>query len=453
MDQQIYTNTYLKVGDWFAHQRLGGNADILGGHAFDDWYERYGKEHPEWFALQPDGTRLQIGGRARLCVSNESLAAEVARDRLKYAEKHPGSYIPMAPNDGGATNFFCMCPECRKLDPANGPAIELLFGKGPGRTQRWMGTYVSLTDRYVNFWNRVAAQVLAKSPDARFTTYAYSAYRDAPLSAALDPAYSVGFVGLTYLNDGVRQEDLQRWNGWAAQASSLYLRPNLLLQGASYPCNYAVEMAKDLAHCYQTGLVGADFDCITHDWATRGMVYYALARLLWNPGQPGEEIVADYCRTGFGPAEKPVRRYFEELELATQDIARFSTAPNAGNIGQTREEEIDAPVLTARERWERSLPKAFTAERLARMEAALNEARESAGNNETVRKRVDFLRVGLDYARLQTASYKAQQNGDDIKPSLQALLDFLRHTAETQPLAINTAYLLYEQGARFRALQ
>lgn len=453
MDQKTYTDSYLEVADWLPMQRLGGNTSILGGHAFDNWHERYGEQHPEWFALQPDNTRLQIGGRARLCDSNESLAAEVAKDRLKFAEANPGVYVPMAPNDGGSTNFFCMCPECRKLDPANGPAIELLFANGPGRTERWMGKYVSLTDRHVTFWNRVAGLVLAKMPDVHFTTYAYSAYRDAPLGAPLNPAYSVGFVGLTYLNDGVRQEDLDRWNGWAAQSSSLYLRPNLLLQGASYPVNYAVELAKDLAHCYRTGLVGADFDCITHDWATRGLVYYALARLLWNPGLSGEDIVADYCRMGFGSAAQPVQEYFQELEQATRDIARISTTAEAGKIGQTREEEIGAPVMTARERWERSLPQAFNPERLAKMGQHLATARQLAGNDETVRQRVDFLAVGLEYARLQTATYTAQYEGGDLKPAIQDLLTFLRQTAKTNPLAINTAYLLYEQGARFRILQ
>ncbi|HRJ72336.1 MAG TPA: DUF4838 domain-containing protein, partial [Terrimicrobiaceae bacterium] len=453
MDEASYKRNYETAGDWLLLQRLGGDASILGGHAFDDWHSRYGQTHPEWFALQPDGTREQIGGRARLCDANEDLAAEVAKDRLKYAEAHPGAYIPMAPNDGGATNFFCMCPECRKLDPANGPAIELLFGTGPGRSERFMGRYVSLTDRHVTFWNRVAAKVLAVKPTARFTTYAYSAYRDAPLGAPIHPAYSVGFVGLTYLHDGIRKEDLARWDGWAAQSSSLYLRPNLLLQGISYPYNYVGEMARDLAHCYRTGLIGADFDCITHDWATRGLVYYALARLLWNPGLSGTDIVDDYCRTGFGPAAEPVKKYFAELEQATRDMARLSAETETPASGQAREEEIGAPVLTARERMERSLPQAFHAARLDRMTSLLDEAREIARNDPTIGQRVDFLAVGLEYARLQTATYQAQQAGEDPRPALEALREFLRETAEKQPLAINTAYLLYEQNARFRILQ
>jgi hypothetical protein len=449
--EEAYKEKYKPTGAWPSLQRLGGNMSILGGHAFGDWYKRFGQQHPDWFALQPDGTRVQMGGRERFCESNQNLAAEVAKDRLQFAAENPGKVIPMAPNDGGSFNFFCMCPECRKLDPSNGPPAELLFAKGPKRTERFYLKYVSLTDRHVTFWNRVAALVLAKKPDAQFTTYAYSAYRDAPLGDALNPAFAVGFVGLTYFNAGERQDDRERWDRWAARASRLYLRPNALLGGRNFPSNYTKELAEDLSHCFQTGMVGVDFDCITHDWATRGLNYYALAKLLWNPGLSAEEIVDDYCRTGFGPAAKSVRAYFDELAECTREAARLNTPEK--KVGEAREEEVEAPVMSARERMERSLLAAYSKERIDRMQALLDSAREQAKGDEKVSQRIDFLAVGLEYARLQSASYAAQQQGGDLKSAMQNLLEFLRHTSKTNPLALNTAYLLFEQGARFRILQ
>lgn len=451
-DEETFKGKYRDVSQWPRVQRLGGDLQIRGGHAFQGWYERFGESHPDWFALQPDHTRIQIGGRERLCVSNLSLVDEVAKDRLKYlAEKPPGTIVPLAPNDGGATNFFCMCVECRKLDPLDGPPVEMLFGKGPKRAERFTVKYVSLTDRYVTFFNRVAKKVLAEKPDARFTTYAYHLYRDAPLGAPLDPAFTVGFVGLTYFSEADRRKDLERWDKWAARSSNLYLRPNALLGGRDFPCNYTKELAEDLGHCYQTGLVGTDFDAITHDWATRGLNYYVLARLLWNPGLSAEVIVEDYCRTGFGSAAEPVGRYFAELAEATRATALTMGPPKQSE--DVREEEVGVKIVPVRERMQRALLAGYTKERLERMAALLALARESAKGDEIVLRRVEFLAAGLEYARLQIATYSVEYAGGDLKQPMQELLDFLRRTSTSQPLAINAAYLLFDQGARFRILK
>src|ERR1700749_1399819 len=62
-------------GSWASWNGLGGNVGIVGGAAGcglrGGWAE-YGATHPEWFALQADGTRDQSKARERwrLCVSN-----------------------------------------------------------------------------------------------------------------------------------------------------------------------------------------------------------------------------------------------------------------------------------------------------------------------------------------------------------------------------------------------
>jgi len=63
--------TQAEIG-WGHWHRLGGQLGIRGGHAragLKGGWEKHGAEHPEWFALQADGTRDQskVGGRFRLC--------------------------------------------------------------------------------------------------------------------------------------------------------------------------------------------------------------------------------------------------------------------------------------------------------------------------------------------------------------------------------------------------
>lgn len=449
-DEKTYVAKYEGVRQWSAAQRLGGKR-MSGGHVFGGWYEKYGEEHPDWFALQPDGTRIQIGGRERLCVSNLELAKEAAKNRLEFAEENPDKLIGLGPNDGGSTNFFCMCPACRALDPSNAPPIELLFSKNPDRRRGFMQPYVSLTDRFVTFFNRVAGEVLKIKPDAKFTTYAYSAYRDAPLDAPLDPAFTVGFVGLTYYDKALRQEDLNRWNRWTHKASSLYIRPNVLLGGRFFPTNYSKELGEDLNHCYQTGMMGADFDGATHDWATRGLVYYVLARLLWNPSQSVEPIVEDYCRKGFRPAAEPIKAYFEAIGDATRKAAQIVGELNSKET--VREEEVGVPVMSAREKLHRAQLEVFNESFLAELERYLSEARKAAANDQTILDRIDFLAVAKEYAYFQTKTYAAEYQGDDLKAAMQDLLDFMKKVSAEQPLAMNTAYFLWDQESRFRILQ
>src|SRR5690606_27009607 len=45
--------------DWFVWQGLGGSLGLKTGHSFGYAWDKYGKEHPEWFAMQPNGSRDQ----------------------------------------------------------------------------------------------------------------------------------------------------------------------------------------------------------------------------------------------------------------------------------------------------------------------------------------------------------------------------------------------------------
>jgi hypothetical protein len=48
----------LENRDWFDFNRVGGSVQYTGGHAYP-WHEKFGADHPDWFALQPNGTRVQ----------------------------------------------------------------------------------------------------------------------------------------------------------------------------------------------------------------------------------------------------------------------------------------------------------------------------------------------------------------------------------------------------------
>src|SRR5262249_15136555 len=119
--------TKVETGDWFAWHRLGGTLNLSGGHAFGHLWAKYGKDHPGWFALQPDGSRDQSRNpdRARLCKSNRDLIAAIAREKIAELKRNPALLgAALGPNDGGRTTF-CTCSKCEALDSPKGRQLVL----------------------------------------------------------------------------------------------------------------------------------------------------------------------------------------------------------------------------------------------------------------------------------------------------------------------------------------
>jgi hypothetical protein len=188
-------------GDCFSWQKPGGSFNVSGGHAFGQLWEKYGKEHPDWFALQPNGAR------ARLCKSNPELIAAIAREKIEELNTHPNlGSVSLSPNDG-SVNRFCACPKCEALDAPNGRKVKIHDAD-----------HVSLINRMVYFWNAIAEQVTKIHPNTLFTVDAYSAYRSPPVLRKLHPNLVVRFVQIQYTDETLRQQSLRDWDEWAKAA-------------------------------------------------------------------------------------------------------------------------------------------------------------------------------------------------------------------------------------------
>ncbi|MBQ7607955.1 MAG: DUF4838 domain-containing protein, partial [Desulfovibrionaceae bacterium] len=147
------------------------------GHYYKDYIARYMDKHPDWFALQPDGTRRQSEKeRPCFCLTNEGLIEETINNLVADFEKNPGTVALSACLPDGGHSSPCMCERCRRLDPPNAsPRTYLMFSPKRGEFQ-----YVQMTDRVIWFMNRLAEGVAARLPGKKLTTYAYSYYMDPP---------------------------------------------------------------------------------------------------------------------------------------------------------------------------------------------------------------------------------------------------------------------------------
>ena len=379
--------TESEDGGWFKWQRLGGSLGLAGGHAFGDAWEKWSKEHPEWFAMQPNGSRDQseLGpSRSRFCVSNQELIETIAKEKIEEL-KGGAKSAAIGPNDGGLATF-CMCPECKKLDPPEGNSITLM--DSTGKDGRTYFEYVSLTDRFVYFWSEIAKRVVEVHPDAWLTADAYSVYTDPPIRHRLHPNIAIRFVDIWYLDDAEHKIGRARWDAWAESASKLYFRSNLLLAARRYgtPVVYVHKLAEDFRYLAHHSMIGTDLDSCTHHWATQGLNYYVAARLHWNPDLDVNAVIDDYCQSGFGGAADSVKRYFMRIEELTNEIAAAEPALH--------------PIAP------------YTPKVIEQLRSILDEAAGKAVAPKT-QARVAFLRRGLDYTEIHSAAYHLLAEFDD----------------------------------------
>ena len=398
-------------------QRGKGKEREWGHHFGGGFYERFSKSHPEFFALQPDGTRDQgqSPNRPRLCHSNPDLAAAVAAERIAHFKKNPKlEAASVALADGGFTGF-CLCENCRKADPANAPPATMLFPRYPGLPAV---EYVSLTDRVLAFSNRIAEAVVKEMPDRKLTMYAYSVYRLPPVKVKPHPALAILHVSMDYKKDSRREEARRTLAAWANFKNELFWRPNALFgfRDCYAPQNYARRMFDDTEILKANNMKGADFDCNEQHWAAKGLVYYMLSKALWNPDRLNyDAILEDYCRSGFGAAASSMMEYFAILEK-TFDAA-------AAN-------EMDYLDV-------------FTEEVVDSLRARLAEAKRKAEGDETILERLRFLELGVRGGELNRRLRAAKAAGDRqaFASGREDFLSLVRNASNDDPLAVRPGVL------------
>ncbi|MBE6386248.1 MAG: DUF4838 domain-containing protein [Lentisphaerae bacterium] len=273
---------------WMKHHRMGGRVYIPFGHSFTRWWKRYGKNHPEYFALfngKRAPARPQKPETIKMCVSNEALQNKIVE---LWADRKPRpAYINICENDW---EDYCECVSCRKLDVTP-----------PG--EKWQD---HLSDRYFYFANQVLAKARKIDPRVKVSIYAYASYVTPPIKTKVSPGVVVGLVpSMTSL------EKMQKvYEGWRKMgAETLFQRPNDLHCNIGLPMGFEKQLWQGFQIGFKNGIVGTDYDCSHGFWGASGVAEYILARAHNYPEASFEELLAHYCE-GFGNAKNEIREYY-----------------------------------------------------------------------------------------------------------------------------------------------
>jgi hypothetical protein len=182
------------------------------------------------------------------------------------------------------------------------------------------------------------------------------------------------------------QSHREQFEAWGKLAPRLMWRPNTGSPAGwqqGLPDLSVAQTILDLKSVAEHHCIGIFIDSVWEHWATRGPQYYAMAQLIWNPSRDGQAVLDDYYARAFGPAAEHVRAYYELLEQA--------------RMAYVQEFGYEAGVL--------NLPQLYTDDLLSRASshlqraAALKELGQVPDQANVIRRRIEFVRVGLAFTK------------------------------------------------------
>ena len=268
------------------------------GHYFTHW--RKGKvwdEHRDFFGLTPYGTRgVEMGNcfpsfvkyATKVCVSNDGAVDQ----RIDDWKKEGCPWLLIA-GETDSLLGYCRCEKCRALD-ADLPGESFLNNK---------------TDRYLDFWNRIAAKARAIRPDVKVCVFLYAAQRHPPRRVRVAHPENMLFSYVPTFHERDIAADVAGWKRMGMQ--NFYMRPN-------YLCNYTVFPIAREKYVYDAHRVfreaGGKGDYVggTRGCAAMGFEFYTVLRMNVEPDVPFAKIESEWYAK-YGAAADVVRRYHERL--------------------------------------------------------------------------------------------------------------------------------------------
>ncbi|MBI4024157.1 MAG: DUF4838 domain-containing protein [Verrucomicrobia bacterium] len=292
------------VDDVFKRRIRQGGMPLAFGHALEISHyvsKEQLQAHPEWCGL--------INGKRspqRFCWANADLAAAVADGIIAQLDKQYVPTVSLSPDDGAD---FCECEQCKALD-----ANDL---------DPTTGT-ISITDRFVQFCNRIAERVTKKYPDVLLGFLAYMQYTRPPVREKPHPNLVPVIAPMTYcrahsmLQPDCPSRSLMRpiMEGWHRKARVLgYYNYMFHLAEVTAPYPMMKQMSDELPFLYANGV---------HFWLPETMSNFdsvlpglVLAnRMSWHTAAKPNEVLDEFFAGFYGAAAAPMRRYGEIFDDA-----------------------------------------------------------------------------------------------------------------------------------------
>lgn len=295
----------LAGGDeWARFQRTGGRY-FSGAHGIRMPEGVNFQTHPEIYAL--------VHGKRQgpqMCLTNPDTLKFAVQKAREFFKKNPDAdWYGMGPEDKAN---FCECEKCKALDGGDWDAFS---GE------------LSMTDRYIWFFNQVLDELKKDYPDKKIAFYIYHTYMRPPVKVKPNPNIvgalaPIALCRVHGMNNPVCPERSYLKNlipEWKKQLGELYERGywfNLADPGMWFV--QTSRLKDEIGAYHQYGIEGFRTECIGN-WAVEGPSLYLAGRLMWNADADTDALLQDYCEKLFGPAAEPMRKYFTLIDERLRD--------------------------------------------------------------------------------------------------------------------------------------
>lgn len=358
---------------------------------------RFGKTHPEYFALRSNGTRVidrdEKCDRSHLCFSSP-IKQEITLDAISFLKGEPASvrgvldskdqvgwmkrifqpgskFFNISPNDGVVP---CQCKECQKY-----------LSKGPQEVSNFMW----------QFYSDVANAVKKAGVSGYLTVPVYGSWRmipqlDLPENLLVEMAIRGPWNELSPVP---REKDLELLKAWCRKLGHkvwLWTYPGKY--GGAFPGiphttpRYAASFLKRV----RPYIFGNYFECEADYLIFNYLNHHIYGKIMWNLDTDVEKLLDEHVKIMYGPAAKPMKEYFDSIERNWMKIAG-----NAVNtpLGPVTVYPSDLVVWS----------KIYSPAEIRRLNGLFDEAEKLAAKSPEYLERVKFLRKEMWQPTLKAA--------------------------------------------------
>lgn len=284
--------------------KYGGRTGVLLiGHSFGSQIpsSKYGKEHPEYFALR-DGKRLSPVANdwyeTEPCLTNPEVLRIVTEAVLAELKDNPNrENISVSQNDN---DKYCRCPACAAIDEREGTP---------------MGTLLT-------FVNAVADEVARHHPRVRVGTLSYWYTRRPPRTVRPRPNVQIQLCSIECcvihpINDPDcpknREfcQDMDNWGKICSDISIWNYNTNFSNYMLPFPNLRVIEpnIRYFVAHHARGVFMQAAGDARGAELSD--LRNYMMAGLLWDPNRSGRALFNEFLELHYGRAAEPIRRFID----------------------------------------------------------------------------------------------------------------------------------------------
>ncbi len=310
--------------DWFPVARPGNSTGFWANHTHGlPWAKAFGAEHPEYFALRRDGTRMMDPEDTschtnHLCYTEPGVLAQEIKNIAEYDKtgrsvwmdsytRPTAWYVKFCPQDTEVVRH-CTCPRCQALwRPYEGVG----------------GQDAKLSEIVFGYAARLANAVGERWPGRRVGANAYAGFLNVPRTVEipdnLDVMYCMFWGSTLQKEPEFWEQERKRISEWVEllghDRSRFYIweyfyYPNRFGEAPMFSPHVMWRFYRE----NQPHVKGAFNNGLGIRYGNKSKLTWLIAylwhRVLWDPSQDVDELLAEFYQKMFGPAEKPMKEFF-----------------------------------------------------------------------------------------------------------------------------------------------